>query len=192
MPSKPHISRARRNVSAMTAGSRLKSLWRTPGQRGGWERAVVLSTGLPRIAARVLVQPGHPSTVPRFALTAYSPIPGGGHAPGPGAVGLAAGALRPMFRSTFWLITMANTKITPFRMLCQKVRMFSMSRPLPSTATISAPIRVPMTEPLPPWRLVPPRRMARMASNSNPTPMRGSPAARREAVRIPARTPGRR
>ena len=54
-----------------------------------------------------------------------------------------------------------------------------------------APMIMPMIEPSPPARLVPPRMTATITSNSNPIPMLGSPTPRREAIRMPAKPANR-
>ncbi|MEV4579156.1 hypothetical protein AB0K16_38495 [Nonomuraea jabiensis] len=48
-------------------------------------------------------------------------------------------------------------------------------RPLLSTPTISRPMIVPNTLPVPPWRLVPPRITAVTAASSSPVPRIVSP-----------------
>ena len=60
-------------------------------------------------------------------------------------------------------------------------------RPLVSTAMMSAPMTVPMMEPLPPWSDVPPMTTAAMASSSSPMPPVGWAELRREADSTPAR-----
>lgn len=102
----------------------------------------------------------HTAAIAIFA----APLPRGPEAPDEGA---DVADPPPARRRTVSSRT-ASAITTPMTTCCQKAETDSRLRPLRSTASISAPIRVPEALPTPPARLAPPMTTAAIASSSYP------------------------
>ena len=83
---------------------------------------------------------------------------------------------RPMIRSRDWSSSTATITTMPTTMNCQNASTLSMTRPVVSTAMISAPITVPMIVPDPPDMLTPPMMTAAIEESSSGSPITAEPA----------------